>query len=495
MIRAKPLEPLRWLAILFVAGVAVYAIGLSASYYDDDYQFVFDQSPGWTLGDCFFRNIPGNNLWRPLQASFLWLVQQGAGLNTVPVHATQLALHVLLSWLVFLFLLDLRFARTQAALASLLMLVSQANVHAVSSNDTISQVGSTLFGYLSLWLMFRSLDGRNAASRGRLTGASGYVLSLLSLAVSCLWKESGLAFLPMVIAVIGVLSVREGRARALSKVLRLSVPFVVVAVVYVLARSRIVEAQASLGSEKYDFHIGANLVRNAAMFILAAAMPVSTVSAYTAVKSGDALVLAGMIAATVVPFLPVARGLWSSRGRSGVILLLGAFFVIGLFPNVLLNHVSELYVYNSMPVVCALYGIGLGRCLDQARSKRPVYYAFAAFIALVLASHVFAVEGKVSLMKNCGERSDALLSQIEPFLKDVPEGGRLILLDPCNDEPEYSVFLQKGFGVIRSMPRLNQMAGRDDFAVEIVDRCKVDEASYGADALLLILDGGVKRLE
>src|SRR5215217_1844569 len=84
-----------WLPALIAltAAFALYAPGLGGGYYADDYQFVFDLSSGRSPWAFFHSNLGENGFYRPLQAVFLWKVQQGWGLETWPVHAAQVALH------------------------------------------------------------------------------------------------------------------------------------------------------------------------------------------------------------------------------------------------------------------------------------------------------------------------------------------------------------------------------------------------------------------
>jgi hypothetical protein len=203
-----------------------------------------------------------------------------------------------------------------------------------------------------------------------------------------------------------------------------------------------------------------------------------------------------IVAATLLFLLAVACGLWLARERYRAFLLCLVLFMIGLLPMIMLNHVSELYLYNSMPFASALVGVGLGRCLELSRKNRAAHSAVIGLVLLLFTSHIIGVERKALLMRRNGERADILLSQIQPFLRKVPVDGRLILLNPPGDELEYSIFLMNGFDVLSNgLHRLNQLAGRHDFAVQIVDRSKADRAALDERCLVLSLGDGVTRVE
>ncbi|HEX2613691.1 MAG TPA: hypothetical protein VHO02_08865, partial [Fibrobacteria bacterium] len=127
---------LAWFVVLAATGLVVYAAGLHGFYFMDDYQVVFDLTPHVSAGSFLFGNPPENHFafYRPLESAFLLLSQRTFGLNPLPVHIVQVALHATLAWMVFVILSGLGFSSLQARLGSLVMLVSQANAHAVLSN-------------------------------------------------------------------------------------------------------------------------------------------------------------------------------------------------------------------------------------------------------------------------------------------------------------------------------------------------------------------------
>ncbi|MBI4087762.1 hypothetical protein HY418_00020, partial [Candidatus Kaiserbacteria bacterium] len=130
---------------------AVYGSGLAIPHYGDDFAVVLD-SPASKIF-YFFYNAHPSGWYRPTEASFHAAAQTLFGPSTVPIHAASILSHALLSWLVYILMMRLGFRKPQALLGASFMLFSQANVHPVLSNDTLAQVWSALFGFLSIWLL------------------------------------------------------------------------------------------------------------------------------------------------------------------------------------------------------------------------------------------------------------------------------------------------------------------------------------------------------
>jgi hypothetical protein len=492
----KLFNPPLWFGVLLLIGIGVYAAGMSIPYYGDDYQTVFDLSPQWSFWSFFARNIPESGFYRPIQNSVLWLIQQAYGLNTLPIHTLQLAMHVSLSWLVFMFMRDLKVSGTMAALGSLTMLTAQTNGAALLGNDTMSQVMSTLFGFLSLYLVLHSHLNSGGAFKPAL-GRRGYVLSIAALAIAMLSKESGVMFFVLVVAVISGLSYRGGLSTDILKIIVWSLPFALVTGAYLLVRAKVAGAQPAFGPGNYDFALGANIIRNLALLAAGVTLPVSSVTVFTALKSGSTAIIVGSIVVTAIFLAMVGRGLVASRELYRPMLLCVVFFILALFPMVLLNHVSELHTYNAMPLASVLFGVGLGKCLDLPWKSRMMGTLINGMVLLLFISQIAAVRSKARQMEENGERSTQLISQITPYLNNVPAEGKLLLLNPCDDWPEYSVFRMKGFNVLQwGTHRFNQIAGRKDFNVEILEECRVPtELKDGRNLFLSLGPQGVSATD
>jgi len=127
-------------------------------------------------------------------------------------------------------------------------------------------------------------------------------------------------------------------------------------------------------------------------------------------------------------------------------------------------------VYNTMPLVSVLMGAGVG-CLLSLRPLTTFAGAgLSAALVALFATFIMANHQKAELMKQNGIRAAELLSQIKPYLSQVPHRGTLVLVNPPTDRPSYSDFLVNGFDVFQSGENiLNLTAGRQDFSTNIVD--------------------------
>jgi len=168
--------------------------------------------------------------------------------------------------------------------------------------------------------------------------------------------------------------------------------------------------------------------------------------------------------------------------------VLGVFAIFSLFPVVLMNQVSELYLYNAMPFLSVIVGAGLGR-LIQVSGTRTTKYLVLTGVGLLFISHVAAIHSKTILMSHNGETATILLNAIQPHLKSIPRNGELVLLNSTSHEVEYSVFRMNGFNVLdNGLGRLKQMARRTDFDVKIITESALQKDQLSRDAVVLALD-------
>jgi hypothetical protein len=452
----------RQLFILLIAfaviGTVIYMPGIQGKYFADDYKFFFSPKPSNPLH--FFGNKNPNNsyAYRPLEATFLLFVQTNFDTRTWPIHVTQLALHILISWLVFVWMRRNRFGSQAAILGSLFMLVSQASVSAVAGNDTFSQVASTLFGSACLWF-FHSYAHRKETR--------WLVFSTLSFILTILSKENGVAYVAP-IALMAWYANDGGLGTRLKKAIMGMAPFLAVIVLFFALRSAVQVVGVSTEGAKYGIQLGTGTIKNVTMFLLAAFSPASTVDIFVAMRESDFAALIILVAPLLIFLALVFMGLWGSDRRSSA-LVIGLFGLLILLPMSLFKHVSELYVYNSMPLFAVPVGVGLGQILDRAGRKSTLVFGLTLLLLLISVIQVSAVRTKTRLMAENGERSDVLLGQIVPLARSIPEKGQLMLVNPDVMGIEYSVFLTQGFNVLQSGEhQIRVLAGRNDFGIRIV---------------------------
>ena len=75
-----------------------------------------------------------------------------------------------------------------------------------------------------------------------------------------------------------------------------------------------------------------------------------------------------------------------------------------------------------------------------------------------------------------GEYAYKLSCKILPFVKELPFNGKLILLNPVNDNLEYSIYLINDFNLFKyGIYYLNEISGRDDFETVIVEQSDIED--------------------
>jgi hypothetical protein len=484
---------LLWLLILAVITVGVYYPGLHAGYYADDFQFIFEQ-PATKILHYFTHTTPYNGFYRPMQASVLAATQAAVGWETWPIRAINLAMHTLLAWMVYRYMASNGFSLLQGMLGSVFMAVSQANASAILGNDTQSQVSGALFGCLSLWLLDCHARSHPPSENLPPPPAGYYIVSVVSFTLALISKETSSCFFLMALAVIFLShSDRSRLFRPLGSAIRLYLPYVVMMAAYLLVRWAVGSSQPAIGEERYEFHIGFNIIRNYAQCIVAGLIPVSSVSAFILMAQKNMAGLALIGAATLVFVALIVYGLIHSPRRR-LILLLMAFAMLSLVPVVFLNHVGELYMYNALPFLSVLVGIGFGEVLARNRRRAAVAVVSSAAIMMIFVSHALATQSKATMMKANGDRAAALLPQVTPYVRELPPNGIIYLLNPPSDEVEYSIYVMKGFHVFSEGEQvLLQVAGRKDAAAAVIDdRRALDSVMAARPGTVLTYDNTMK---
>jgi len=484
-----------YFAALGLIGFAIYFGGIRIKYYSDDFLFYFDPPPA-NLFHYFLRANPSHPFYRPLEATLLVIAQRFFGSDTLLLHLTSITVHVMLAWLVLLAMLRYRFPRNAAVMGALFMLCSEANAMAVLNNDAFSQVAGAFFGFLSILLLGCSLPEDESTDAGGVRHHAYYLLSVFAFGMSLLSKETSTFFIVAITCVVLLnrSNLKGWSTRLCGSIIQIS-PYAAVFAMYFGLRLFLGLQGPSFGSYRYNFHFGLNIFRNLLMFAFEAIVPVSTVSTNTALKTGNLpfLILIGV--SSVVFASAVAYGVFRSERRR-LLGLVAIFAILSLFPAVLMNQVSELYLYNAMPFISVIAGTGLGKLIELTKTRSTKCFVVTA-VGLLFMSHVAAIRTKTILMSHNGEMAATLLNAIQPHLQSIPRNGQLVLLNPVSHEVEYSVFRMNGFNVLDDgLGRVKQIAGRNDFDVRIVSESALQKDELSGDAVVLALDtetGGVYR--
>jgi hypothetical protein len=462
----RQMRTLLWLALLVVGGVTVYGPGMCGGYYGDDYKFFFSPAPPNVLYYFLHRNPHNRFAYRPLEATALVVIQKYCDMETFPIHVAALVMHILLAWLVFGAALRLKLSWFAAAFASAYILISQVNAHAVLSNDTLSQVSGTLLGCVSIWLLYLAL----ASPRGDTLDRIYYWASVVMFFLALFSKETSISFFPMLVLIICLFSkVATSYRRMIKRAALLSLPYAVFVVIYFAARSYVGVSRPSFGPDGYQLSLGSNTLKNTLLLFFGASTPVSSVRVAAAMHNHDFSILSAAVVGSAIIVCLIMVGCWRSENGK-TMLVLGSFAILSLFPAILINHVSELYLYNAMPFITLIVGAALARLLWAPLS--PVRWGmFVVIILIIFTCHVEAVREKMHLMCNNGERMTRLLDEVVAHVSVVPDGGELLLVNPPGQRVKYSVFLLPDFWVLDySDHRIRQLANRQDVSIRIVDR-------------------------
>jgi hypothetical protein len=404
---------------------------------------------------------------------------------------SQVFLHACSAYLVFLVARRLDFSPLQSGLGSLIFLLAQGNVITVLSVDTFSGIGATLFGMIAIWLVLR-LHVESRGPRAPKLVQAGLVVAAFLL--SLLSKESSVALLAALgLILLALPEKRRGEGTSLPAKrgpLLLLLLCLLATAFYLGLRAKAGATPASLGAGQYQFRLSVNVLSNLGMLLAAALTPVSTVSTFVALERRDILSLLPVLALTVLSIGPAAYGLWRN-GRIRLWLILALLALILLFPMLLLNHVSELYVYGSMPFIALLLGAGWGAVVELLAGRPLLRFAALAGLAALLALNALAIQSKARLMAQNGDSAESLLTQLAVVSEGVPAGGRLLLVNPPPARPSYSVYYINGFDVLEGRRNIvNRVSGRNDFSVKIAEAGSIPADFWVTDTLAVTLVDG-----
>lgn len=449
--------------VLGIIGALVYCQGLSIGLIGDDFQFTFTSFPKNPFF-FLFHALPNCLSFRPLQALVMALAQYYFGFfNTFPVHALTLFSHVAVCFLVYYLCIQSGVGRLPAFLSSLFMLVSQTNVMAVSGNDTLSQVLVTMFGCVSLWAFWK------AAARGHSRSKQNtlFAVSLASFALCLLSKETAASFFMQLLAVVG-LSWFKGKISAKQSIIWGAI-FSIVFVSYWALHSSLPVRNPYFGEDTYDFHLGLNIFINAVQFVFSLFSPLSTVAVYTAFYYKD---VAFLVFSSLALLIAAGIGVFGTinQRENKIFIGLPLFGIIGFFPLVLMNHVSELYTYQFAPFFSVIIGAGIDRFIAVSKQNRLKIIMVFGIAALFFAGNIVAVENKIACMKRNGDQAKDLFAQISPIIKQAPRGAIVFLVNPHTERPEYSIFQLNGFDALKyGLVPITRLSQRDDLDISIID--------------------------
>lgn len=425
----------RWLLpLLLIALLGLFAFGpaLHGWYFGDDFQY-------WT------HKIASNPLWffshknplhvyayRPIEFAALWLLQTVSPDSTLPIHATQLALHLAIGALVIHLVRTTGSSIGVAWLAGAVFVLSQAAVHAVCSLDTLSQLLETLLGLLAIHFLHRwtLAPGRHFLVAG----------SFLCYGLALFSKELSLSLSVSLAVYLGI-RVLQRRVGTLQAILALT-PHALISVAYLAIRRSLHLPSGGFGDGMYDFNLQQNLVINPLLALVQSAMPMASSDVFLWAKLhwAPGLLVAGSLTAGAL-FLPLI-GYWKSRRwRLPACLAIG--FLTTICIAFLMNHISELYVYSVLPIFGLYFAQGIAH-LWRETPHRMARSALALFVGVFLVANTISSHRKAAQVEENGRYARSMMIQLERIIRSAPLHANIVLQE-TSGSPSYSIYHQRDF--------------------------------------------------
>ncbi len=430
-----------WLVIigLAVIGIIAYRHGWHIPYYADDYQRMFAE-PQKEIFAGFVKANFRDEFYRPLETMVLAAIQTIWGWDTFPVRIVSFCFHLSLAAFIYYVLRQLGLKQLSAGCGAIFVMLSQVAAGGVLGNDTQSQVTSGLFAAISVWYAYGYYF--HASKKSAVT------ISLIAYFLALISKETSVG---VSLSIAFILWTSLSRIRSLSLRLRrflISIaPFLGVFFIYWLLRLNAGAIAPSISTSGYTFGLGLNVVRNIFLFTGQSILPVSSFAFMKGLYGKDAFVLASLAIVTIVFLFIVYRGLRRSSHRRVIIGLI-VCTICSWFPAVFLNHVGELYLYNTVPFVAALIAFSFEAYLpERGQAISAITAAVVGIYCVASVTNAMGIDDKARSMKIAGDRAEVFLPQLFALAPAVPHGYTMFLVNPPGKEFEYSIFAIKRFRV------------------------------------------------
>lgn len=389
--------------------------GADAWYYADDFG-VLPNLEGSALSN--FVGSVGAGFYRPIQSMALELQIEIFGWSTIPIHIVTIFLHLIGGATVYYWSRKISGSDWGGMMGASLFLLSPIAVYPVLGNDTLSQVGATVLGFLG-FVLGSDLRHDQSRSKGVLAG------SLLTCAL--FFKETGVVYAPLLVGFVLWRSYKGGKiTRTVLSVLRrrkitwLVATLVVGAVIYLLLR--IVGTHQAVGASS-NYVLSANPIhaaRNILMTFGGMAIGGSYVEIFQNLRAGRWLTLAPPVLTSTALMVSVIWGAWKDRRlRIVVATFLLSIFAMGPF-LVMKFRPSPLYLYGGLPFFASAVGIGVAAYFERGKVRLKV--TVGVIIALFFLLHASGSRSLVDLMVANGDHAKAWFDCVNKVAKESEPG-------------------------------------------------------------------------
>lgn len=378
--------------------------------------------------------------YRPLELSLVRFNLAVSGFNSAPYHLITLIGHLLTALVLYTLARRAQFPFATALVAMLIFGISNVNAMAILGNDTAGQVFGSLFGLLAI----SQIIGKNDIDWKSLA------LSSIFLFISLLWKDSSISFVAAALLIILWKWIPQKRY---SDLLRNIAPILAVLTLYLILRHNAGAISPGMGHDgRYQIWFGLNIPKNIILIFGAMLTPLGT-TVLLAHRSDSSLIAASIIIVIMV-MASILYGTYISWKKTRAPLFhLGLWFVllfIMIFPDCLINHISELYAYKPNALFSLLLASSFiaiyTEVLDRGRLWRFLLMGSAICF---LVCNVLSIKHKEQLMRINGIKATQMLREIKTQVPEVPQ-GTTVLVSNLDREPDliYSVFFMHGVAVL-----------------------------------------------
>jgi hypothetical protein len=468
-----------WSLLVLAAAFTLYYPACTIHYYGYDFQYVFSHASVAKTAYWFTHAVPFCKSYHPLPAAFLTAIQSIWGMQTLPLHVAQIALHGFFALCILHAMLALRLGTRAALCGMFFFLIAQTNVIVVAGNSGLAHLSAALAGCSALWLLWE-MPGALIPKPVR------YAIGVIIFGVGLLCGETAVVYFAPILLLLYWRQPANGSGRFFPALLK-SVPFFVILFVYVYVRHRLhLRLPAFTTNDIFGIALGRNVAENIVQLIFSIGTPFSSVRVFQAAATGNyrELILPFFCAGLVCAIM--AFGFWRLRRNPGM----RAAVVIGilaLLPFLCLRHVSEAFGYALLPFAAICAGAGSAMILGDKFSKGWRLYIPVFGLCLLAGSEIGAVREKIALMNETGRITSSLVGQLEPIVRPMPPGYKILFVNPPAAQPDYSVFVMNGFNAVEQQwPQSVALWGRDDLGPYAI----MESAGVSARACAFFMDGG-----
>jgi hypothetical protein len=370
---------LRSALVLLVVSFAVFAPTLDHWFVSDDFLNI-ERNALRTLADVFACfSTKEVDFYRPIPRLHFGVLQGVVGDRAWVWKTVGILLHALVSIVAGRLAASLLGGSHRAAfLTSLFFAVHFIHVEAVAWASSVTSLWAALFTLLALWLFRRARE--RGSTRDRTLSVACFALALLS-------KEDAVAFAPLLLLTTAWRPPRSAEGPTPRRPsFEEGMPYLVLLAAWAMV---VLPMDRGGNASPYRPTLGANLLENAAFFLLAGFVPVRYWKVRDLAESGGG---EGLIAVLRDPLLgiPLLAGgvvivVAAFRGSSTVRLGL-AWVLAAATPFLLLPGSGERFAYLPSFGACVVLGVAADRLLSGAdvRGGRGASWALALGLGLVM---------------------------------------------------------------------------------------------------------------